>query len=118
MKYFSYRGFKLPVALFSMLFLLGCASYRSNYRISESPFYLIGDAGNADLNETTTALKALREKINEESTENDLVIFLGDNIYQKGLPPKEHRERNLAEHRLRVQTEAIKNFNFSKSPPQ
>jgi hypothetical protein len=121
MKYFSYTDFKLPIALFLMLFLFSCASYKSNYSDSELlnktvleddpvSIYLIGDAGNADLNETTTALNALKEKIDKESSKNDMVIFLGDNLYEKGLPPKGHPNRTLAEHRLNVQTDAVMDF--------
>ncbi len=121
MKYFSYTDFKLSIALFSMLFLFSCASYNSKYRGSEiqnevakefdpTSIYLIGDAGNANLNETTPSLKAFKEKLNEGSSENDLVIFLGDNIYEKGLPPEGHKDRILAEHRLNVQLDAIKDF--------
>jgi len=121
MKYFSNKDFNLTIALISMLFLFSCATYKSKYRdfelqneivIDSEPIsiYLIGDAGNADLNETTSSLKALKEKLDAESSKNDMVIFLGDNLYEKGLPPKGHKDRTLAEHRLDVQVDAIKDF--------
>jgi predicted phosphodiesterase len=121
MKYFSYTDSKLPIALFSLLFLISCASYKSKFSDSEIQnelvttddpisIYLIGDAGNADLNETTPSLKALEDKINKEASKNDMVIFLGDNLYERGLPPKEHPDRLFAEHRLNVQIDVVNDF--------
>src|SRR5210317_2047112 len=122
MKYFSYRGFNLPIALISLFFLFGCASYKSKYRDSELQIeaivdsdpisiYLIGDAGNANLNETTESLKTLKNKLAKSSSKDDMVIFLGDNLYEKGLPPRGHKDRKISEHRLQVQVDVVKDFN-------
>ena len=72
-------------------------------------FYLIGDAGNAEQDSTTDALKTLKEHLTL-ADKNTTVVFLGDNIYPKGLPEKESPKRNLAEHRLKVQIETVKEF--------
>ena len=121
MKYFLYKGNKILFAFFIISMFVSCATYQTKYynknedlNISESDvensIYLIGDAGNADLNESTSALKALKEQLQNNSTKNDLVIFLGDNIYEKGLPSKDHKDRDLAEHRMNIQIDAVKDF--------
>lgn len=69
--------------------------------------YLIGDAGepkNPDKN-----LELLKEKI-EEASENDFLIFLGDNLYPKGLPGKEDPQREEMENKLIPQLEIMKAF--------
>jgi len=69
-------------------------------------FYLIGDSGNAMLDSTTVALKNLRNTLSKDTNEAT-VLFLGDNIYPKGLPEKESKARKLAEHRLNIQIESV-----------
>ena len=72
-------------------------------------FYLIGDAGNSELNKKDSALSYLSEEI-KKAKENSTLIFLGDNVYQKGIPKKGTKTYNLAKHRLKVQTDIGKNF--------
>lgn len=72
-------------------------------------FYLIGDAGNAVMNESTSPLLSLQNRL-KDAPENSTVIFLGDNIYQHGLPKKEDEGYELAKHRLQVQIDAVKEF--------
>ncbi len=102
-------------------FLLSCASYKAKYsndkytkKIDTSKnvlhsFYLIGDAGNANLGEKPIALTYLKKEI-ENTGKNSTVLFLGDNIYPEGLPKKDTPERELAEYRLQTQINAVKNF--------
>ncbi|MEO9872727.1 BamA/TamA family outer membrane protein [Ekhidna sp.] len=69
--------------------------------------FLIGDAGepkNPDKN-----LELLSEKI-KAATEKDFLIFLGDNLYPKGLPGKEDPEREEMENKLIPQLEIMKSF--------
>jgi hypothetical protein len=75
----------------------------------EHSFYLIGDAGNAPLGESSLALQAFKTAL-DNASKNSTAIFLGDNIYEKGLPKKKDKNRALAEHQLIVQTRAVKNF--------
>ena len=101
-------------------FLNSCATYQThinadannsqfpNKEIAHS-FYLIGDAGNSELGGKSEVLHVFQKALNEAS-KNSTAIFLGDNIYEKGLPEKNAEGRNLAEHRLKVQTESAKNF--------
>jgi len=115
-------------AFFIMLLFSACSSYKPQYSISdknnntdnkivsekkeiEKSFYLIGDAGNADIGRTTDGLAAFSKYIESSDTKNDYALFLGDNIYENGLPKKEDKDRKLAEHRINVQIDAVKDFN-------
>jgi len=72
-------------------------------------FYLIGDAGNSTLKEDSQALKYLKKKI-ENSTKNSTLIFLGDNVYETGIPKKKSKKYPLAKRRIEAQTNVAKNF--------
>lgn len=69
--------------------------------------YLIGDSGKPSDNDMI--LNLLKKKLNKAG-ENSAVVFLGDNIYPDGMPPENHKGRHLAEERLRIQLEIIKNY--------
>ena len=104
------------VALFS-----SCATYSPQYKVESFPkklpqkslekrFYLIGDAGNAQLGETTQGLALLEKVLDTTDTKNDFLLFLGDNIYQKGMPKKGEEDREEAEHKMNVQIDVVKKF--------
>lgn len=69
--------------------------------------FLIGDAGEPTLAKANLSL--LRDQLASVGKEATL-IFLGDNIYPKGLPPKDHPKRKEAEEKLRLQFDITKNF--------
>lgn len=69
--------------------------------------YLIGDAGEPKSPDPN--LELLKEKIKTASRE-DFLIFLGDNIYPKGLPGKEDPNREEMENKLIPQLEIMKAF--------
>lgn len=107
--------------LFIMLFS-ACATFEAQYKNNQKPtsafpqdkqiehsFYIIGDAGNASQGEVPIALKSLKEAL-KTAPKKSTTLFLGDNIYENGLPPKEHEDRALAEYRLQVQVDAVKDF--------
>jgi len=115
--------YKLSFLLMS-IFVVSCATYDVQYssnsknwktQINESSteidhtFYLIGDAGNASEGENLTHFNLLKEEL-FLAKKNSTLLFLGDNIYEKGLPKKEHPNRQLAEHRLNVQIDLVENF--------
>ncbi|UMB54834.1 metallophosphoesterase [Lutibacter sp. A64] len=106
------------------LIISGCASYNAQYKDSglnwnkniveenseiEHTFYLIGDAGNAKEGESLNHFKLLKKELSKAS-KHATVLFLGDNLYEKGMPKKEHSTRKLSEHRLDAQIELVKNF--------
>ncbi|WP_103072613.1 metallophosphoesterase [Aquimarina sediminis] len=103
------------------LLLSSCATYSPQYKVEnfnktlpqgdiERTFYLVGDAGNAKMNQSTDGLSILEKVLDTAKTKGDYLIFLGDNIYQKGMPKKESPERALAEHRIDAQINAVDNF--------
>ncbi|WP_298370138.1 metallophosphoesterase [uncultured Lutibacter sp.] len=119
------RFFVQKLSLFILtLFFSGCATYKVNYKRSElnwqqnipsynskieHTFYLIGDAGNANLNESLSHLNLLKQELSKAS-KNSTAIFLGDNLYPVGLVKKDNPKRALAEHRLNAQIELVKNY--------
>ncbi|GAB5400278.1 MAG: metallophosphoesterase [Aureisphaera sp.] len=109
---------------FALVFLVSsCATYKtklaqdsSNTATSqsskqvESTFYLIGDAGNAETGSSTDALLSFQDHITGKDTSKDHLIFLGDNIYEKGYPEEGNPNESEAKHRLEVQLKAAKVF--------
>jgi len=75
----------------------------------EHSFYLIGDAGNSELGSSSEALRVFKAEL-DKASKNSTAIFLGDNIYPKGLPKKKQKGRAFAEHQLNVQTDAVNVF--------
>lgn len=72
--------------------------------------FLIGDAGDATATTSNTALQTLEQHL-QKAGPNSSVIFLGDNIYPVGLPPKSKREkRAAAEAHLDAQLGVLDNF--------
>ncbi|WP_340199749.1 metallophosphoesterase [Ascidiimonas sp. W6] len=105
-----------------LIFLIGsCATYKpqfqnekvaTNYPINkkiEKTFYLIGDAGGAKKESSTPALLGFT-KVLDTASGNSYAIFLGDNIYPKGMPNEKSTQRSLAAHKLDVQIATLKNY--------
>lgn len=69
--------------------------------------YLIGDAGEPKY--APQNFKLISDKISD-ATEKDVLIFLGDNLYPKGLPDKEDPQRGEMEKKLIPQLEIMKAF--------
>ena len=113
---------KKLIVIFICFILTACASYEPKYREAFTPtsidtskeiektFYLIGDAGYAQEGQSTPGLLALEEYLKNNKQEGNYTIFLGDNIYPDGMPEKDAKDRKIAEHRLNMQAQAVKNF--------
>lgn len=71
--------------------------------------FLIGDAGEATLHVQEPVLK-LFESFLRNAGERSAAIFLGDNIYEAGLPDSTHPERELYEGRIIELMKTIENF--------
>src|SRR6188768_3471898 len=118
---------KLPPVTFIVLLILvcSCASYKKQYskkvkgwdqvgpsaslKLSHT-MYLVGDAGNASLKFDPPILKYLKTKLPAES-KNSSIIFLGDNIYEYGMPPVEDSvARRGAEYAITAQLEILNDF--------
>src|SRR5690349_21552993 len=118
---------KLPLLPFIALLLLvsSCASYKKQYsksvkgweRATPSPslklshtMYLVGDAGNASRKFDPPILRYLKTKLPTES-KNSSILFLGDNIYEYGMPPEEDSlARKAAEYAITAQLEILNDF--------
>ncbi|TAK41076.1 MAG: metallophosphoesterase [Saprospiraceae bacterium] len=118
---------KLPFPLLIACLLLAssCADYKLHYSKEgknweqdvppsslklQHRLYLAGDAGNAPAGGTVPVLAYLKKRLPQEG-ENSSILFLGDNIYYDGMPPKEDEEnRALAEHRITAQLEILDGF--------
>lgn len=112
------------VFILSNILLLSCATYKTQYQYSAKDyselknenkaqidhiFYLIGDAGNAKNNFDLTHFKILKKELSHEN-KNATVLFLGDNIYEKGMVKKDNLNRKLAENSINAQLNLVNNF--------
>lgn len=73
--------------------------------------YLIGDGGNPGKEELEPALELLQHKLQHDdapSIRERSVVFLGDNVYDKGLPPEDGLGRRSAEQKLTAQLNIVK----------
>lgn len=70
--------------------------------------FLIGDAG--EPHQPTDPNLQFLDSLLRQASPQDILIFLGDNLYPKGLPDSEHPERKVLEAKLNAQLELIKNF--------
>ena len=111
---------RIGAAFLGILILNACATYQPQYKDIRTnsvfpdkeiihSFYLIGDAGNSPLGSQTEALKAFKTEL-DKAPKQSTAIFLGDNIYEKGMPKKSAENRAFAEHQLNVQTGSVENF--------
>ncbi|MEM9990491.1 MAG: BamA/TamA family outer membrane protein [Bacteroidota bacterium] len=119
----------LPLRCYLLLFITillisSCANYKLNYAIGEEKWsnhqqdsslklhhsiYLIGDTGNAKMHQSLPTFQYLKREL-ARANEKTSIIFLGDNIYPVGMPPKNDDYRALAEHKLNVQLDILQGF--------
>lgn len=104
-----------------IIFITGCATYKAQFTSKEKiqkpnntkelshSFYLIGDAGNSQLGSVSPALEYLNKHINK-ADKNSTLLFLGDNVYETGIPSKKSKDYPLAKHRIEAQTSIAKKF--------
>ncbi len=111
--------------LILLVLLASCATYKARYAKTARQWqeaapsaslklnhtmYLVGDAGNSSEKGSTPVLAYLKSKLPAES-KNSSVLFLGDNIYEFGMPPAEDvAKRAVAEHRIKAQLEILDQF--------
>lgn len=100
---------------FSFLFIVhSCATFdkvqttnsQPENNLSGTNVYLIGDGGKLENGQSLEALNALNEKI-KSSKKEDVLLFLGDNIYPKGMPTSNNEE---AKKSLQAQIDVAQNF--------
>jgi hypothetical protein len=120
------RSLHTFIALLLIFVLPSCATFKVQYAKSqknwkttvpkpttdlEHTLFLIGDAGNSkDGNTPSPALATLNKHL-EMAGKNSHVVFLGDNIYPVGMPPKSKDEdRVKSENRLDDQLNILNDF--------
>jgi len=77
---------------------------------TKGPFevFLIGDTGDISRSKPDPLLETLKAHFNPE--EDSAVVFLGDNIYPRGLPDKKNILRKDAENTLKKYYETLKDY--------
>ncbi|MEO6684457.1 MAG: metallophosphoesterase [Dyadobacter sp.] len=119
------RCFRLLLTLITCILLVSCASYNRQYSpaaeswqsnlpdtgsLLKHTMYLLGDAGDQTPENKGPVLKYLTNKLSNEP-QHSSIIFLGDNIYDKGMPPRQDSTlRAKAEYRIVSQLEILDEF--------
>jgi hypothetical protein len=103
-----------------VLLCSACATHKLQFEVDElkdfpkgksiaHSFYLIGDAGLAATDDNKGLMGRFKTELSKAPS-NSTAIFLGDNIYPKGLPEKGHKYRSYAEAQLDAQIEGLSDF--------
>ena len=86
------------------------SSFPSDKKI-ERTFYLVGDAGISPPNGMSDGLTIFKNYLKEHPSKKEYyTIFLGDNIYDNGMPPKGNPERKYSEHYMDAQFQSVDGF--------
>ena len=109
------------IILLIFILLSSCATYKPQYKHPKitiennenrnliKTFYLFGDGGYIDNDQTTAALIAFEAYTKNKGAKDKIALFLGDNIYPNGMPEVNHPRRKNAEYTLQKQFETVKN---------
>ena len=97
---------KLLACLFLFASIETVAQHKPSSETAKYRLYLIGDAGKAGGN---PSLKMLKSKLDAANNQTG-IIFLGDNIYEKGMPLKGSKNRNEAEQIIDSQINTVGDF--------
>lgn len=118
---------KLTISLFIAFLSFSCATNKPQYGKRTAPsqiasdtlaqnlqhrFFLVGDAGYATSERSQQLLSIVNGKL-KTSGKNTSLLYLGDNIYPLGMPPKDagkDKEREEAEASLNSQMALAKSF--------
>jgi len=117
------KNYPLYLLVGSSFYLTSCATHHPQFGrdVKSNPiekvegkkiqsFYLIGDAGNLDLPENKRNFDRLKLDL-EKADSASYLVFLGDNVYPKGLnPDKNSTENEEGKKKLDLQIELAKNF--------
>ena len=108
--------------ILSSLLLYSCATYKvhkgkklnevssaQTQNKSDFQLFLIGDAGNANEEQSQQTLNLLKNKL-AAADSNSMLIFLGDNIYPLGMPKETDKDYPLAKQKLENQLAITQNF--------
>lgn len=109
--------------VFVLLLISSCATYKAQYADDDYKsvtlpekdlsrvIYLIGDAGKSPKDGLSKGLKLFKDHLTENGKKKDVVLFLGDNIYEKGLPKKDDTAAyRKAKNNIDAQIESVNGF--------
>jgi len=88
--------------------------WESNALPAQKPahtFYLVGNVGNTRLSEKVPPALSLLKQDLQKANDASSLVFLGNNIAPKGLPPKEHSNREKSEAQLKEIFSLFEDFN-------
>lgn len=119
----DHRIFKQFAIVCFLILLAGCATHEAQYGRNaakdfavsepssklEHTFFLVGDAGNSDKQNSKTILGFLKNKLNVAKPESTL-LFLGDNIYPSGMPATDDKFYKAASEKMDNQINLAKEF--------
>ena len=116
----SPRFHHILILLCLPLLLTDCAADRPFYAekpaVAEPPehrliysVFLVGDTGNVSADTLNPTLKVLQRKL-LAAGERSAVVFLGDQLYPRGIPPEGTSRREIQERRLSQQLDALKEY--------
>ncbi|HKZ38650.1 MAG TPA: metallophosphoesterase, partial [Chryseolinea sp.] len=95
--------------LFSIFLLLAYVVYaQPQIDLVTCTLFFVGDAGEPFIIDDPLG-RALRDRV-KNSGSNTMVVFLGDNIYPKGMPGPHERDRAMAEKIIQAQVDWIKDL--------
>ncbi|WP_027126424.1 metallophosphoesterase [Gelidibacter mesophilus] len=115
------KTYKISVCLVMLIALLffNCATHKTSIAKTDAitlrdidpvlKVYMIGGVGISENDEAPTALQSLEIEI-KNATKSDLLLFLGDNVYPKGIPNQDGPEKEAAEQDLSLQIDLAKKF--------
>ena len=113
---------KKLIFFLSAFLLCSCATFAPQFKKTdntpvypshkevEKTFYLVGDAGLSPMGGMSKALATFENFIQNENTDGDYALFLGDNIYPAGMDPIGHPRRKASENAIDAQVKAVKDF--------
>ncbi|HLV51751.1 MAG TPA: hypothetical protein VKY44_07320, partial [Flavobacterium sp.] len=71
---------------------------------------VVGDAGNADEPQGKKLLQTVEDYL-KSGTQNQTLLFIGDNIYPLGMPKENSKHRQLAEEKIDAQIDLAQYVN-------
>ena len=114
----------IVLTIIAALVMVGCASFEPEYKDKDAQkaiiypdqkelehrFFLLGDAGYSQAGGTSLGILAFKSMLDSMQSKNSTTIFLGDNIYPAGMPPKGDPLRTQSEYRIDAQLDALENY--------
>ncbi|WP_323028303.1 metallophosphoesterase [Gelidibacter japonicus] len=115
----TFHNLRIWLLTLTTLLFFNCATFKTSIKETEPinqndtepalKVYMIGGVGLPENGKAPAALQALENEI-KNSNKRDLLLFLGDNVYPKGIPNSDGPENQDAELALSLQIDVAKKF--------